>query len=363
MVFPNADEANAAREKLKGGLSFEDLAKERGISASDYDLGVVAKNGIIDSAVADAVFALPENDVSEPIQGRFGVVLAKVSKIEPGVEPNYDAVSGVIKSQMALERARAAIQDLHNKMEDERGGGASVMDAAQKAGLTPVMVEAIDRSGRDPSGAPVATLPKDSDVISSAFASDVGTDNDPIRTKTGGYIWYDVLGITPARDRAIDEVKDQVATRWREDQIASKLKAKADELLDQLTKAGKMLAEVSETVGLKPETAAAFKRNANIANLGSNAVDGAFRLSKGQSARTSGDQPNEWIVYTLTDVSTPAFDPASAEAKTLRDTIERQQSEEQVAQYIAKRESEIGVKVNEQAFAIATGAAQADANN
>jgi peptidyl-prolyl cis-trans isomerase D len=264
---------------------------------------------------------------------------------------------------MALERARAAIQDLHNKMEDERGGGASVMDAAQKAGLTPVMVEAIDRSGRDPSGAPVATLPKDSDVISSAFASDVGTDNDPIRTKTGGYIWYDVLGITPARDRTIDEVKDQVATRWREDQIASKLKAKADELLDQLTKAGKTLAEVSETVGLKPETAAAFKRNANIANLGSNAVDGAFRLSKGQSARTSGDQPNEWIVYTLTDVSTPAFDPASAEAKTLRDTIERQQSEEQVAQYIAKRESEIGVKVNEQAFAIATGAAQADANN
>ena len=363
IVFPNADDARAARERLNGGMSFEDLAKERGLNSSDYDLGVVTKSGILDPAVADAAFALPENQVSEPIQGRFGSVLVKVGKIEPGVVPNYEAVAGVIKSQLAADRARSAVQDLHNKVEDERGGGASVTEAAQKAGVAPVTIDAVDRSGRDPSGAPVAALAQNSDVIAAAFASDVGSDNDPIRTKSGGYIWFDVLGITPSRDRSIDEVRDQVAARWRSDQIGSRLKAKADELLDLVTKGGKTLAEAAGTVGIKVETQAAFKRSANVANLGSNVVDGAFRLTKGQSERTTGDQPNEWIVYTLTDVSTPAFDPASADAKTLREDIQRQQSEEQVAQYIAKRESEIGVKVNEQAFAIVTGAAAPDSDN
>src|SRR5262249_12326511 len=125
---------------------------------------------------------------------------------------------------------------------------------------------------------------------------------------------------------------------------------------------GKKLTELAESAGLKVETPAAFKRSANVANLTGNAVDGAFRLAKGQSDRTAGEQPNEWIVYTLTEIIPPAFDPNSADARTLRETIQRQQAEEQLGQYIAKRETEIGVKVNQQAFAIATGAAQADNN-
>ena len=73
IVFPNVEEAAAARSRLAGGTSFEDLAKERGLNPSDIDLGMVAKSGIIDPAVADAAFSLPSGDVSQPVQGRFGV--------------------------------------------------------------------------------------------------------------------------------------------------------------------------------------------------------------------------------------------------------------------------------------------------
>src|SRR5205085_67804 len=111
IVFPSGDEAKAARDKIANGASFEDIAKERGLNPSDYDLGDVTKTGIVDPTVADAIFALPENEVSQPIQGRFGAVLAKVTKIETGVEPNYDTVSGTIKRQIALERARSQMQD------------------------------------------------------------------------------------------------------------------------------------------------------------------------------------------------------------------------------------------------------------
>src|SRR3954469_4412753 len=56
IVFPNADEATAARGRISSGTSFEDLAKERGLNPADVDLGLVAKSGIIDPAVAEAAF-------------------------------------------------------------------------------------------------------------------------------------------------------------------------------------------------------------------------------------------------------------------------------------------------------------------
>jgi peptidyl-prolyl cis-trans isomerase D len=244
-------------------------------------------------------------------------------------------------------------------MEDERSGGASIAEAAQKLGVPSVTIEAVDRSGRDPAGQPVAGLPQGGDLVSAAFASDVGVDNDPIQAN-GGYIWYEVVGITPSRERSLDEVRDQVATRWRTDQISTKLRAKADEALDQISKGGKTLAEVAQGLGVKVETAAGFKRGASVPNLGGNAVDGAFRLTKGQSDRTTGDQPGEYLVFTLTDIVTPTFDPNAAETKTLRENIQRTQGDEQIAAFVNKLENEIGVKVNEQAFAVATGQAQAD---
>ena len=47
---------------------------------------MVAKSAIIDPAIADAAFSLPSGEVSQPVQGKFGVALVKIGKIEPGVE-------------------------------------------------------------------------------------------------------------------------------------------------------------------------------------------------------------------------------------------------------------------------------------
>src|ERR1700716_4149420 len=160
MVFPTADDALAARGRITSGMSFDALAKERNLNLGDVDLGMITKSAIIDPAVADAAFALPSGEVSQPIQGRFGVALVKIGKVEPGVTPSYESVAAQVKKEIATERARNTVAELHNKMEDERGGGASVIEAAQKLGLTAVTVEAADRSGRGADGQPLANIPR-----------------------------------------------------------------------------------------------------------------------------------------------------------------------------------------------------------
>src|SRR5215510_5451112 len=124
IVFPNAEEARAASQRLAGGTTFEALAAERGLKDSDIDLGLVTKAGMVDRAVADAAFTLKEGEVSQPVQGRFGTAIVRVSKIEPETVRSYDEVAPQIKSELVVERAREEIQARYNKIEDERAGGA-----------------------------------------------------------------------------------------------------------------------------------------------------------------------------------------------------------------------------------------------
>src|ERR1700676_113183 len=354
IVFPNAEEALSARGRIASGLSFEDLAKERGLNPSDVDLGMVAKSGIIDTAIADAAFSLPSGEVSQPVQGKFGVALVKIGKIEPGVEVSYESVAADVKKGIATERARASVATLRNKMEDERGGGASVVEAAQKLGLTAVTIDAVYRSGRMPNGQLVSNIPRGLDVVSQAFSSDVGVDNDPIQF-SGGYVWYDVLGITPSRERSLDEVKDQVEARWRDDQISTRLRAKATEMVGKLEHGG-TLAEEATAAGSKVETAAAFRRDASLPGVPSALITAAFRTPKDGVGQTPGAGGSEWIVFRVTDISVPPVDAASDDLKKLKETLQRGLTDEQLAQYVTKLESDIGTSINQAAFAQVTGA-------
>jgi peptidyl-prolyl cis-trans isomerase D len=354
IVFPTAEEAMAARNRLTSGLSFDDLAKERGLNPTDVDLGMIAKSAIIEPAIADAAFSLPSGEISQPVQGRFGFALIKIGKIEPGVEPSYESVASDLKKQIAVEHARAKVAELHDKMEDERGGGASVTEAAQKLGLAAVTIDAVDRSGRLPSGQLVPNIPRGLDVVSQAFNSDVGVDNDPIQFN-GGYVWYDVVGITPSHERNLDEVKDQVEARWRDDQITSRLRTKATEMVQKLDQGGN-LADEAAAAGLKVETASGFKRDASPPGLPASVVAAAFRTAKDGVGQTAGAGSSEWIVFRVTDISVPPVDLASDEMKKLTETLQRGLTDEQIGQYVTKLETDIGISINQAAFAQVTGA-------
>jgi len=354
MVFSSEGEAQAARARITSGTSFDDVAKERNLNLADVDLGLIAKSAIIDPAIADAAFALPSGEVSQPVQGRFGVALVKIGKIEPGTTPTYESVAAQVKKELATERARAKVSEIQNKMEDERSGGSNVVEASQKLGLTAVTIDAVDRSGRKPDGQPVTNIPRGLDVVSQAFNSDIGVDNEPIQF-AGGYAWYDVLGITPSRERSLDEVRGQVEAKWREDQISNKLRAKATEMVQKLEQGGTLATEAA-AAGAKVETATGFRRDASLSAVPSATVAAAFRTAKDGVGQTPGTGGSEWIVYRVTDVTVPPVDAASDELKKLKDTLQRGLADEQVAQYVTKIESEIGTSINQAAFAQVTGA-------
>lgn len=349
IVFPNETDAAAAREKIEKGATFDDIAKARELKPSDTDLGLVEKTGIIDPAVADAAFALKAGEVSQPVKGRFGTVLLTVGKIEPGEQKTFEEVAAQIKQQIAETRARSTISDLRDKIEDERAGGATLAEAARKLGLKSTDIAAIDRSGRGPDGKPVPDLPNVANLVNTAFGTDVGADSEPLQLPGGGFLYFDVTGITPAHDRPLDEVREQVAARWRDDEIAKRLQAKSDELLAKL-KAGTPIAEVASANGLSVQTAKDLQRGRPAPNIPAKLLDAVFTTAKGGVGATEGDSATQRFVFRVAEVTQPTFDASAPQTQALTGNLQNAYADDIISEYVGKLESDLGVSINQAAF-------------
>ena len=184
ITFPSPAEAEAAAAKLKEGTTFEALAAERNVSPRDLELGTFTKAEMLDQAVADAAFALEQGATSAPVAGRFGPVLVRVTQIQPEAVRPFEEVAAELRQGLAVQRAQGQIERIHDEIEDLRAGAKPLADIAKEKGLTLIQVPAVDarrpRQGRQPG----RTSPRSDPVVKAAFASDIGVDNEALRTGT-----------------------------------------------------------------------------------------------------------------------------------------------------------------------------------
>jgi peptidyl-prolyl cis-trans isomerase D len=185
-------------------------------------------------------------------------------------------------------------------------------------------------------------------VLTSAFAAEAGVENDPLQV-AGGYIWYEVTGITPERDRTLDEVKDQVMTRWRDDQVANLLRAKAAEMLEKL-KAGTSFAEVAKAAGLKVETKADIKRGSALPPLSARTIDAIFRTAEGGYGSAEAAAPVDQLVFRVVGVTMAKADEKSEEATRVREALNRSFTEDVFGGYLGYLQRQVGVSINDNAL-------------
>src|SRR5690606_9860518 len=204
IIVTDPAEAEKVAGRFAAGATFDEIIAERKLNAADTSLGLVAKRDIVDTEVAEAAFSLNIGEVSKPTKGRFGTVFTRVTKIEPGKQPTFDEIRDALRHDMALQRARNVILDRHDTIEDERAAGSHLAEIAGKVGVQAITLDAVDRSGRTPDGKPVENVPGLREVLDEAFVTDVGDEADPVEIDRGsGYVWFEVVEVTPSRDRTL----------------------------------------------------------------------------------------------------------------------------------------------------------------
>ncbi len=356
IVFkPGEDkEAAAALAKIKGGAKFEDVAAERGLKPSDIDLGLITLDKFADPAVGKAAFAIKEGETSDVVAGRFGPVLVRAEKVQPATVKPLEEVADILRKEIAAQRAAEAVQKIHTQIEDQRTSGKVLEEAAKAAGLTVRTVEA-DAQGRDKSGAPLKDLIEAEQLLKAVFASDIGVDNDTLQSQDRGYVWFEVAAIEPARDRTLDEVRAQVEAAWKADQLASRLREKAEAFAKEV-EAGKSIEDVAKAAGVTADHAPDVKRSGHP-KLSAGAIERMFSIPVGKAA-TALASATDRIVFKVLDSATPPFDADNETVKAILPQIERAFSEDIGNQYLAQLQKEEGVAINQAAVRNATGATE-----
>ncbi len=355
IVFKSGEEeeAAAAVAKIREGMKFEEIAAARDLKISDIDLGLLPIDKFADPAVAKAAFALKEGEVSPVIAGRFGPVLLQAVKIQPMAIKPLDEVKDILRNEIASQRAQESVQKIQREIEEQRTSGKVLAEAAKAAGLSVQVIEGADTGGRDTSGAEIAGLVEREALLKAVFGSDIGVDNDTIATRDGGYVWFEVTAIEPARERTFEEVRTPLEAAWRAEQIAMKLREKAEAAVKEIAGC-KNIEDVAKEFGVVTETVPDVKRSGHP-KLPTSVVDRIFSVAEGTAA-TALATPATRVVFKVLDAATPPYDSDNETVKAILPQIESAFVNDIATQYLSELQKSAGVSINAAAVRSATGA-------
>ncbi|SDU11321.1 peptidylprolyl isomerase [Stappia sp. ES.058] len=345
LTLSSEKDADAVRQALAEGKSFEEIVEERGTTIDAIDLGSMKRSDLIDPAIADAAFSLGEGEVSDIVDGRFSPVVLKIAEITPARKTPLAEVADTLRQEIALRLAEREVLDLHDEVEDARAGGATLTEVAERFSLTLDTPPAFDTAGKTMDGTEV-DLPDAADLVSDTFESDVGIEADPLQLGRTGFVWFEVSDVIPARDRALEEVRDNVVAAWTQEQRTERLDTLASEVLVELDD-GRTLESIAQERGLQVSTAEGLRRNAENDVFSPGAIEGVFSGPVGTTGRAARDSDGARIVFKVEAVNSPAFFRADGEIAALDNRLGEALQNSVVGEYVSQRQSALGVSVNQ----------------
>jgi peptidyl-prolyl cis-trans isomerase D len=254
--IPARDAATAARvaQALNSGVDIAPAAKMAGVEPVLY--ADKPKTAIVDAKVADVAFSLPAGAVSQPIQGELGYAVVKVLKITPGKMVSFAEAKPQIEAQIRTDEAGQKVYDLSQVYEDAHTAGASLTEAAAKAGAPVATTPPVTAQGLMPDGKP-SNLP--AEILKSAFDLPAGGESDIEEAGKGEYYAVRVDKIIPPALPPLAEVKPELARVYMMRQLTTTMQAKADELSARVQK-GEPINAVAASAGTSAVTVAGVSR-------------------------------------------------------------------------------------------------------
>ncbi len=355
--FKTEAEAKAARAKIGSATSFEDLATQQGLKPDQISLGTLAQDELPDAERAKAIFALAQNEVSQPIKTGFGgFVLARVTKIAPGSTKTLADVKDDLRKELANQLAANKLVDAVNAYTDARSGGADLAAAAKKAGMKTVRLNAVDATGAKPDGAK-AELPADPEFLPGLFKGEVGEDVDPFATKLGAYYTFHVNGVTPPKLKPLDQVRAQAVADWSNEQRSKLLATAAQAMAAQAAKDNSLEA-IAKQLKLSVQHSGALTRETDDAQFPAAVVAKLFSAPGGGVDFGPQGTSGNYVIARITGVSHPRFNPQDPAFQGGVMRFSQSMAQDFTIDMAKSARTRQGVKVNQKLLASVTGAGQ-----
>ena len=256
-VQPGADDSAAEaavlaeiediRRRIEAGESFEEVAKalsqDPGSASQGGSLGTI-EPGIMDPIFDQAAFALAAGSLSEPVKTRFGYHLIRVDEIVPASVKPFEEVRAELEQELSRQQAESLYYDLGERLANVvYEASDSLEPAAEELGLN---IETSDWLARGDGGEGLLAHPK---VLAAAFSEDVLMErrNSDLIEPDKEALQAIVVRVVEHRDattRPLEEVREEIVARLRQERAAQAAQAAAEQAAEALRQ-GKPLAEVA----------------------------------------------------------------------------------------------------------------------
>ncbi|MCA0849274.1 peptidyl-prolyl cis-trans isomerase [Salipiger thiooxidans] len=275
LVFSSEDEAQAAADRIASGeTDFEGVVAERGLAIIDTDMGDVTRASL--GEAGDAVFGAEVGAVVGPEPSNLGPALFRVNGVlAEQVTPFEEAVPD-LRDALVLDRARRVIEGMSQDLDDELAGGATLEELSQD---TDMELGQIEWSATSDTG--IAGYEAFREAAQAVQEGDYPAIDD---LGDGGVF---ALRLDEQRDPApapFEDVRDEVAQLWEQDQATEALVAQAEELATAISGGGSF-----EDSGLSPTQESGLTRNQPIEGLPAAILEAVFTMEPGEARALPGN--------------------------------------------------------------------------
>lgn len=246
LVLRDQAAARAAVAAIRGGQSFDAVARAQGFAPEDIALGLVNRDQLANQttgAVADAAFALKPGDVSDPVLTSLGFHLLQVRRIVPARPQPFEAVAAGIEERLTAERLQDLIADTVAKAEDRFAAGASLNDVAAELGLAVQTSPALTADGRlFDSDFRVSRVERPE--LSKVFQAD--ESDGPQVADLGGnrFTLFELTEVIQPALVPLEDIREDVALAWRIDTRVKAARAEAERIAAALGRGETLAAAV-----------------------------------------------------------------------------------------------------------------------
>jgi peptidyl-prolyl cis-trans isomerase D len=335
----NAQTVAAAKAKaedilkqLKAGGNFAELANkysdDPGSKTQGGELGFI-EHGATVPEFDQAAFSLQPGQLSSVIRTQFGFHILQVEEKQPAHLKPIDDVHDLILANLTQQAQAKAAQNYAAKLQAQ-AAQVGLQKMAEQNHLQVVTTDPLQQSGVVPG------LADGTQLLKGAFATK--PDAAPESASTGeGYAVYKVLNVVPAHAPTFDAYKAHILEDFRDQQIASLLHSRTQQLAIKAHEEG--LDKAAKEVGATVLTSDLVDGTGQVPQLGDMATQGAvaFTLQPGQISGPVYTQ-RAGVVLKLLDKQAPTEALIQQNMDSTRDKLVQQRRETAFAVFASSLE-------------------------
>ncbi|TCD05272.1 peptidylprolyl isomerase [Erythrobacteraceae bacterium CFH 75059] len=272
LIVPTQQQAEAVARAVAGGQTLQAAAGASGLRTSA--LTRLTRDELASqtsAAVADAVFATQQGQVSRPARGVLGWHVAQVTAIERTPGRSLEQARPEIVTALREQNRARALETLSQEVDDTLNDGGSLAQVAQTLGVQVQTTPPLTTDGRIYGGAGGEVDARLRPALPTAFQMDESAPQLAEIEAGRTFLIFDVARIEESAAAPLAEVRDDVVAAWRLAQGLAAASRAADAIAAQ-ARGGRDLREAVRLAG--------------VANVQIETID----LTREQLAQTAGQR-------------------------------------------------------------------------